>query len=50
MGKYKYNCLGDGAFDCFSRETVNFDLTKVYSHFPMSPSPRRQRKLKINLS
>ena len=35
----KYTCLGYGTFDCFSRETVNFDLTKVDSHFPMSPSP-----------
>ena len=35
----KYTCLGDGAFDCFNRETVNFDLTKVKVRFPMSPSP-----------
>ena len=27
---------------------VDFDLTYVDSQFPMSPSPRKQRKLRIN--
>ena len=35
----KYTCLGDGAFDCFRKETVNFHLTKVDSQIPLSPCP-----------
>ena len=41
----KYTCLGDGAFDCFRRETVNFHLTKVDSHFPMSPSLLKTKEI-----
>ena len=28
---------------------VNFDLTKVDPQFPVAPSPKKQRKLRINL-
>ena len=31
---------------CFQ---INLDLTLVDSQFPLSPSPKRQRKLRINL-